>query len=493
MKRYENIIAPYQFKEYWSKYPHGYSIYEAILDWLNQVNEMIETLNLTLKEFSEIKKWVTEQLEEFAKEQMIEWLNDGTLEELINSVLFNKKLDKTVFEEHEKIAITLNDTQRNYYDITRNSISIVKNQMESVESQHIALQKLFDNVPEHSTIFIPAGSYFVNETVNITKPISIVGAGMEYEAQTHSKDVSLSMLVCDFDSDSKALIRISAGVRHVKLTNFAIVNNNWTNNRIGRGIGIHVGDVTNEKASIFIDFEDIYTSNFDIGFKIDKAWKVTFNRCIASTNKSYGFNVNGSSSTTTNFIDCWAVGGEGTGYYVTNTSYSYLLGCACDYMNRNAYVFDNCKQLTMISCGTELSGVTAFRFIETDVTMISCYAYQTGRKLTEALRGSATFIYYDECYINSINCREYSRFEQPFDMPNSVTGAGNNAMQFQHLNVIKPIAPSQRVSIDGIYAVTSIPTSPGGISVKTVYNTTYDGSNAKGWTWYPVHGKWVPF
>lgn len=497
MKRYENILAPYQFKEFWSKYPHGYSIYEAILDWLNQVNEMIETLNLTLKEFEEIKTWAKNELEQFAKEQMVEWLNDGTLEKLIDETLLNSKLDKEIFEEYKKendfVKITVSDNQRLFIDVTRNNFINLKKRNEVEESQHMQLQSLIDLVPPFSTLFFPSGTYFINGKVTINKPLNLLGVDMKYEATTHDKNVDYTMLVCDFDNDNDVMIRVLPDVRQVSFKRMSIANNNWTTNRIGRGVGFHVGDLTSDNASIFIDFEDVSTSNFNIGYKIDKSWKVTFLRCMAITNKSYGFNVNGSSSTTTNFTDCWAVGGEGTGYYMTNTSYSYFMGCACDYMNRNAYVFDNCKQLTMISCGTELSGVTAYRFIKTQVAMISCYAYQTGRKLTEALRGSATFIYYEDSHINSINCREYSRFSQDFDMPNSLTGTGNNAIQLQQLDVIKPIAPSQRVSVDGVYAVTTKPTFPGGIAVKVVYNTAYNGTNDKGWTWYPIFNKWVAF
>jgi hypothetical protein len=44
MAKFNLIDAPYKFKEFWSKYPHGYTIYEALLDWVQQVNDM--TLNL---------------------------------------------------------------------------------------------------------------------------------------------------------------------------------------------------------------------------------------------------------------------------------------------------------------------------------------------------------------------------------------------------------------------------------------------------------------
>ena len=44
--KFNKILPPYKFKEYWSKYPLGQSIYQAILDWAEMFNELITDHNV---------------------------------------------------------------------------------------------------------------------------------------------------------------------------------------------------------------------------------------------------------------------------------------------------------------------------------------------------------------------------------------------------------------------------------------------------------------
>ena len=43
--RFNKLDVPYQWKEQFTKYPHGYSIFEAISKWVKQVNDMITNIN----------------------------------------------------------------------------------------------------------------------------------------------------------------------------------------------------------------------------------------------------------------------------------------------------------------------------------------------------------------------------------------------------------------------------------------------------------------
>ena len=44
--KFNKILPPYKFKEYWSKYPLGQTIYQAILDWAEMFNELITDHNV---------------------------------------------------------------------------------------------------------------------------------------------------------------------------------------------------------------------------------------------------------------------------------------------------------------------------------------------------------------------------------------------------------------------------------------------------------------
>ena len=72
------FLSPEWLKEYHTKYPHGLSVMENLIDWLNRVNELIDYINLSPDKIREI---------------LAGWKEDGTLEVLINEVLFETKED----------------------------------------------------------------------------------------------------------------------------------------------------------------------------------------------------------------------------------------------------------------------------------------------------------------------------------------------------------------------------------------------------------------
>ena len=43
--RFNKLDVPYQWREEFTKYPHGYSVFEAMSKWVKQVNDMITNIN----------------------------------------------------------------------------------------------------------------------------------------------------------------------------------------------------------------------------------------------------------------------------------------------------------------------------------------------------------------------------------------------------------------------------------------------------------------
>ena len=73
-------------------YDESLSYYEVLCKLQAKLNEVIETQNEIQDAFINLLNWVNEQLELYAKGQLNEWLSNGTLEDLINEVLFNRKI-----------------------------------------------------------------------------------------------------------------------------------------------------------------------------------------------------------------------------------------------------------------------------------------------------------------------------------------------------------------------------------------------------------------
>ena len=83
-------------------YDDTLSYYEQLCKMAEKLNEVIASQNCVTEEWAKLQEWIDSQLKEYALDQLQKWLDDGTLEELINKVLFESKVDKTEFEEYKK-------------------------------------------------------------------------------------------------------------------------------------------------------------------------------------------------------------------------------------------------------------------------------------------------------------------------------------------------------------------------------------------------------
>lgn len=175
MGKYDHIDAPYEFKDYWSKYPHGYSIYEALLNWVQQVNDLLDS-NATLEQnlatlqanMDAFLSTVPDQLQALAEAQLNAWLTDGTLEALINTVLFdglNNDLQQRAIniENFPRLTGETSDTPR----IIRALATIeTPEYTEAIPAQGA-----------YGSLFFPAGRYTITAKIPVRSYIRIHGAG----------------------------------------------------------------------------------------------------------------------------------------------------------------------------------------------------------------------------------------------------------------------------------------------------------------------------
>ena len=97
MARFKKLDVPYQWKDEFTKYPHGYSIFQAISKWVDQVNRMITNIN----GWNEYLDGFTSNFGE-VPQQMVELRQE--MESLINSI--NSDLT-TITDEVTGLADTL--------------------------------------------------------------------------------------------------------------------------------------------------------------------------------------------------------------------------------------------------------------------------------------------------------------------------------------------------------------------------------------------------
>lgn len=131
---YKYLHVPDHWEHYWSKYPNGYTLLEALISWTSQVNDMIASYNhmsddmvalnrnfkaldkelraswagykdSTEKTYSDFKDEILTIINNFigtidptiqdtVVDALTGWLTDGTLADIINSDVFDMKEDK---------------------------------------------------------------------------------------------------------------------------------------------------------------------------------------------------------------------------------------------------------------------------------------------------------------------------------------------------------------------------------------------------------------
>ena len=95
--KFNHLNVPEHWQHYWSRYPEGYTILEALISWVSQVDDMIDNqnqLNETVKTYGNrldefIGKFDT-QLQETVEQTLSDWQSSGFLDVVINEALDTK-------------------------------------------------------------------------------------------------------------------------------------------------------------------------------------------------------------------------------------------------------------------------------------------------------------------------------------------------------------------------------------------------------------------
>lgn len=125
-KLFKHLCIPDHWRHYWTRYPEGYTILEALISWTTQVNDMVDQLNKNTISIEEFKEEVNKQLADFLDRfqdnlseevvrELTEWLDSGLLADIINKDVFDMKAD-TEWVENELNKTTYYDK----YTITKN-------------------------------------------------------------------------------------------------------------------------------------------------------------------------------------------------------------------------------------------------------------------------------------------------------------------------------------------------------------------------------------
>ena len=90
--KFNHLNVPDQWQHYWTKYPEGYTILEALISWVSQVDKMTDNVNDWNTFLEEFVKTFDEDLESTVTTILNDWNTSGFLATLINQYT-NERID----------------------------------------------------------------------------------------------------------------------------------------------------------------------------------------------------------------------------------------------------------------------------------------------------------------------------------------------------------------------------------------------------------------
>lgn len=309
------------------------SEYELLVATIYKLNDLILVTNSYTELIEEIMEWVTNDgLKEAVLSQLDTWLNDGTLEDLINEALFNSKLDKTEFEEYKLfVTQTLLDLKQSIQSNIDGEIDRIDSELENLETNKAdktyvddellteilfreqmgysldkfprlpsettdkgRFERAFASLPYGATLLIPTGDYFINGELFLTKQINIKGQSKPYYDRNNDTMEHGTIL-----TDCKIVIKTnSIFIENIGL--YSTTTDNGLEGTQGSCSDIVVRNCVFRVHSHGVLFESYNGTNKNItvrdcetyksihGF-ISKALHVTFENCKAYDHTGYGF------------------------------------------------------------------------------------------------------------------------------------------------------------------------------------------------------------
>lgn len=144
--KFNHLNVPEHWQHYWTRYPEGYTILEALISWVSQVDDMIDnqnTLNENVEQFrKEIDEFVAgfdERLQDEVITTLTDWQNSGFLDVVIA----------------EAVQWELDEFRKQVEDLIKYPVGVGK-RFETIKSAY--LQWIEDGKPL-ATILIYEGTY----------------------------------------------------------------------------------------------------------------------------------------------------------------------------------------------------------------------------------------------------------------------------------------------------------------------------------------------
>ncbi len=238
--------------------------------------------------------------------------------------------------------------------------------------------------PVHGTVYIPIGEYKISSTIDIKKPITILGdytgLDVEYASSAASSDDYKRALINSYCQNIPAFEIYGGGVTMENLGIWQKVENGSRIISISQGTGSAAVPRNNHFTNIWINGNYGGSTYAAIGIGTNGCNLITstfdFVR-IVFVRYGFVFGASGMATTSLQFSNCWVEASIDYGYQLQTAYYCAFTGCAVDGYAATphatgGYAFINCEGISMSGCGAEKLLRAVQLNTSNGVTMVGC-------------------------------------------------------------------------------------------------------------------------
>lgn len=163
MGRFKKIMVPPQWKEYWTAYPHGYTILEALVDWLSEFNDIVDFVNNTDEYLQTFKQRFDKELQNEVVKTLKDWQQSGFLDIIIDEAL------QTQIDEVEKVVGDIQTSLNSkFINVTSPPYPLKKAVGDGVTDNTQILQDIISYCDANKlNVYIPEGEFVIKDTIKI--------------------------------------------------------------------------------------------------------------------------------------------------------------------------------------------------------------------------------------------------------------------------------------------------------------------------------------
>ena len=171
-KKFNYLNVPSHWKHYWTKYPEGYTILEALLNWVAQVDKMVDNINDWNEYLDDFVMTFDKDLRDKVVSTLREWQESGFLD-----VIIDEALQTEIDLVEEELLKKVNKDDLPYINIMEYGAV-----GDGIADDTIAFNKSMEKAIENKgVVFLPEGEFNIDiSSVTFSGEIApLIGRGKE--------------------------------------------------------------------------------------------------------------------------------------------------------------------------------------------------------------------------------------------------------------------------------------------------------------------------